>query len=177
MVFKKIKSLIGVYKKFFDTECLSRIESIDLIKKEITIHTRGIKAPLYLKFDEIIEDGDLLNSFSSKHASYIGYYYGLHYFNLQNKNYYLNNYFHCFENNSSKTYTIHGIDRGGNLIYIDLNTGIQNIKSPMQIITNTTLVIEFPPIQSCYIGILAGIYKAKLNKAPTYFNSSKLKVV
>lgn len=173
-LFKLYKNVF--YKSFLDNQCLSRIEDIDTNKKEIIIHTRGVNAPIHLGFEVVIKDEDFLNSFSSRHASFIGYYYGA-YFYSYNKNIYQNDFFHCFKSDSSKSHTIHGIDRRGNLIYIDQTTGTENTNSPFQIMADKDLIIKFPPLQSCYIGILAGIYKSKSSKASVNYDVSTLKLV
>ena len=164
------------YKYFLLNQCLSRIEDIDLIKMEIIAHTRGINAPIHLKFDEIIKDEDFINSFSSSHSFLIGYYYGVYYFKLSKKTY-PDSYFNCFKNDLATDHMIHGLDRQGNLIFLDKISNTQVIKSPKQISENRALITKFPPIQSCYIGMLVGIYNAKSQKITTNDNSSKLKLV
>ncbi len=179
MILKRIKRLLCSYKSilhnhFVDKQCLSRIEHIDIEKQTIVVHTRGINAPLHLKFDAIIKEEALLNSFSSRHASYIGYYYGIHNGKtLETAN--ARGYFHCFTDNPLKKYTIRGLDRHRNLIYIDQINNNQMTRSPDQIMALTDLIINFPPLQACYIGILAGISHTKSQKKPT--THLKLKLV
>src|SRR3990167_11499806 len=93
-VYSPVKNLINFISSFFnsikykllkDKNPLCRIEAIDLNTKIIIIHCSGISAPIKLTFDEIINDFIMLSNFASKHASWIGYYYGKHYNELLNK--------------------------------------------------------------------------------------------
>lgn len=173
MIFTYIGTLLIRYIRilrahFVYRKCLSRIEHIDMEKQTIIVHTRGINAPLPLKFDAIIKDEALLNSFSSRHASYIGYYYGIHN-NSSKKDNHTKGYFYCFTENTSSKYTIHGLDRHRNVIYMDQINKNQMTRSPEQIMGLTDIINNFPPLQACYIGILAGINHAKLQKKPIHY--------
>ncbi len=168
MISKYIKMLLTPYKSilhahFIDKQCLSRIEYIDIERQIIVVFTRGINAPLHLKFDAVIKEIAFLNSFSSIHASYIGYYYGIH-----NKKTRENNnprsYFYCFADDSSNKYTIRGLDRHRNLIYINQVNKKQITQPPDQIMALNEVIANFPPLQAYYIGMLAGINHAKSQK-------------
>ena len=137
------------------------------------MHTRGINIPFSLRFDAIIKEEALLNSFSSRHASYIGYYYGIHNGrSIENTN--AKGYFYCFTDSPSNKYTIRGLDRHRNLIYIDQIHKNQMTRSPDQIMALTDVIMDFPPAQACYIGILAGINHAKSQKTPTNHHKPQL---
>lgn len=127
------------------------------------MHTRGINSPLHLKFDAIIKEESLLNSFSSRHASYIGYYYGIHSVSSPGVTN-AKGYFHCFTDNPVNKYTIRGLDRHRNVIYMDQINKNQMTRSPDQIMGLPDIIINFPPLQACYIGILAGINHTKSHK-------------
>ncbi|MDP3560057.1 MAG: hypothetical protein Q8R79_06910 [Legionellaceae bacterium] len=168
MILKRIGSLLNTYigvfcNHFVNKKHLSRIEHIDMERKTIVVHTRGVNAPLHLKFDAIIKEEALLNSFSSIHASYIGYCYGVH-SRVLAKDTDAKGYFYCFTDNPSNKYTIRGLDRHRNVMYIDQTNKNQIIRSPVQIMALTDIIINFPPLQACYIGILAGINHSKSQK-------------
>jgi hypothetical protein len=171
MFFVHVRKLINKYKStlsahFIHRKCLSRIEHIDMERQTIIVHSRGINAPFSLKFDEIIKDEALLSSFSARHASYIGYYYGIHNDN-STKDTNTKGYFQCFTDNPSNKYTIRGLDRHRNVVYMDQVNKNQITRSPDQIMGVSDIVNNFPPLQACYIGILAGINHAKLQKKPS----------
>ena len=149
------------------------------MKKEITIYLRGVKTPICLAFDELIKDDDILNGFSPLQASYIGYYYGMYCYDLINKSQYPNVPFNCFKNIPTNTLTIHMLDRRRNLVYLDQISGIQDKGSPLQIMLDKNLISKFPPLQSCYIGVLAGITNARVDKQISNIkvHGFKLKIV
>lgn len=178
MILKRVRRLLECYKNvlyahFIEKPCLSRIEHIDLEKQTIVVHTRGINAPLHLKFDAIIQEEALLNSFSSRHASYIGYCYGIHN-GSATKDTNTKGYFYCFTDNPSNKYTIHGLDRHRNVIYIDQINKNHITRSPDQIMGLTDLIINFPSLQACYIGILAGINHSKSQKKRIHYQKLRL---
>lgn len=179
MILKHLGVLLNSYKSmlhahFIEKQCLSRIEHINMEKQTIVVHTRGVHAPLHLKFDAIIKEEALLNSFSSRHASYIGYYYGIHTgTTIENPNN-ATGYFYCFSESPSNKYTIRGLDRRKNLIYIDQINKNQITRAPEQIMGLTDVISDFPPLQACYIGILAGINHSKSQKKPTNYHKLKL---
>ena len=171
ILFSRYKS--ALYDHFLDKKCLSRIEHIDMERETIVVHTRGITAPLHLKFDAIIKEEALLNSFSSRHASYIGYCYGVHN-GSATKDTNAKGYFYCFTDNPSNKYTIRGLDRRRNVIYMDQINKNQITRSPDQIMGLTDIIINFPPLQAFYIGILAGINHTKPQKKPTRYQNLRL---
>ncbi len=166
MIFTQIGTILNRYKRtlndhFINRKCLSRIEHIDIERQTIVVHTRGINAPQHLKFDTVIKDEVLLNSFSARHASYIGYYYGISN-SSSTRDTNSKGYFYCFTDDSSNKYTIRGLDRHRNVIYMDQINKNQITRSPDQIMGLTDAINNFPPLQACYIGILAGINHTKL---------------
>lgn len=157
---------------------LCRIEEIDIFKKIVIIHCRGINAPIKLAFDEIITDFLILSNLSSKHAAWIGYYYGKHYSDLISKNirqlpdipeFYL-------PNNSTAALHICAINRKGEIIYIDKNNQ-DKIISPINALTNENIIRQFDPIQACYIGILCGTSILKNSNHPQKKNAPHLKLI
>lgn len=164
------------YTNFFNKDCLSRIEKIDKDNQIVIVYTRGIYIPIYIKFTDAVKDKAFLSSFSSRHASFIGYYYGLYYFNiLETYNYnddWLNNEF-----NENQYHLIHGIDRKGNILYLDRQKKCLNTLPPTHIMKDIQLIRSFPPIQSCYIGILAGISDYKKTQKKHALNKPNLKLV
>lgn len=181
MALKKIKSLLNFYKNclynaFLNNKCLSRIENIDPEKKKVIIQTRGINAPIILEFDEIIRDEDVINSLAPEQSAIFGYYYGVYYFSLFAKNTYFNGSFNCFKYNLLSKCTIYALDRHNNIVYIDQDTCVKYTKTPNEIMLDKNLIIKFSPLQSCYIGILAGIYQSNIDpiKKPINYNGLKL---
>ena len=168
-----------LYSTFLKKESLARIEEIDVFKKEFIVHLRGVRSPINFGFDELLKDDDILSSFSPIQASYIGYYYGMYSYNYLNNSKYPNIQFDYFKYEEKEKHTILMMDRVGNLVYFDPISGVQNTKSPLEIMLDKNLIKAFPPLQSCYIGILSGITKAKINKqlSRTNFNDNKLKLV
>lgn len=140
---------------------LCRIEEIDLIKNIIVIHCRGVEAPIKLSFDEIINDTEMLSNFSSKHASWIGYYYGRYYHELLSKKCNYSIPFGLSGNHQAKC-NITMVNRQGYIIYIDKKENTIQTMLPINILANESLILRFDPIQACYIGILSGISKAKM---------------
>ena len=159
---------------FLNKKILSRVEKIDGIKKEIIIYMRGINAPIRMSYDEIIQDSDIINSFSPKQASIVGYYYGVYYFKLTKKTAYSNAFLNSFEISLLYHNSIYGIDRSGNLIYMERVHEKKITKLPSEIFLDQELICGFPPIQAFYIGILAGIEISKYNKK---LNRNKLQLV
>lgn len=182
MFINKIIQLLRLYKfcavdNFLNNTCLSTIEDINILKMEMVIQTRGVSAPLYFKFNEIINDEGIINSVSSKQASIIGYCYGMYYFDVLKTNDYQHGFFYCFKTNPLKKYTIQGLDRRKNIIYTDQTSGAIYNQPPIQIMLDENLINKFPPLQSCYIGILSGIFKSKLHRNSTLNTSPNLKLV
>ena len=167
------------YSTFFKKESIARIEGINHLKKEVTIHLRGVNAPICLSFEELLKDDNFIKGFSSLQASYIGYYYGLYYFDSNKTSRYPTIPFDCFNIIPVDKYTIYIRDRQGNIVYLDQISGIQNKGSPIQIMLDKNLIIKFPPLQSCYIGILSGIDNARSKKQISIIdtNDVKLKIV
>ena len=187
-VYSPVKNLINFlsslfnfikYKLLKDKNPLCRIEAIDLNTKIIIIHCSGISAPIKLTFDEIINDFIMLSNFASKHASWIGYYYGKHYNELLNKR---GNYdvFSDFSiDDQSGKFNILMLDRHGNVIYLNKDNSTTCSISPVNAITNEHIISKFTPIQACYIGILAGTSTRKMHekKILSYSSKAQLKLV
>src|SRR4029077_19362622 len=90
--YKKIKELflrlfaLIIRKTKLDEKPLCSLEEINLHHKTISINCKGVRVPIKLKFDEIINDFVILANLSSKHASWVGYYYGKYYSGLITQN-------------------------------------------------------------------------------------------
>lgn len=147
---------------FIRTNYLCRIEEINLVKNLIIIHCRGIEAPIKLKFEEVINDAALLSNFSSKHASWIGYYYGKYYNTLIDKKSCSNIPFSFSPATPHKTHRITMVTRHGDLVYSDNTTGTVYTMHPIRIMTHKDLIMSFDSTQACYIGFLSGIFQAKI---------------
>lgn len=140
---------------------LCHIEEIDLVKNSIIIHCRGIAAPIKLRFDEIINDSVLLSNFSSKHASWIGYYYGRYYNTMINKQSCSSIPFSFTPATSNKRCYITMVTRRGELVYSDNITGAVYTMHPVRVMTSKDIIMHFDSIQACYIGFLSGVSKDK----------------
>jgi len=150
---------------------LCSIEEIDLSQKTVSIHCKGVRTPIKLTFDEIINDDMILSNLSPKHASWIGYYYGKYYSDLittKNASHHDSSNFDFSTCNTPCQFNMVMLTRNGELIYLDKNNKTHVI-SPIKAATQDGLICGFNPIQACYIGILAGSSRARkprFNKNP-----------
>lgn len=138
-IFKFIKSI--KYKRINKLP-LCRIEQINLIKKIITIHCKGIDSPIKLTFNEIINDSIMLSNLSPKQASLIGYYYGKHYKELISEKGNRRDIFNFDINESLGKYHILMLNRDGNLIYGNHDGNATHIISPMNLSLFTPVIIR-----------------------------------
>ena len=139
---------------------LCHIEEIDMTKKIIIVYSRGVAAPIKFTFDEIIQDVAVISNLSSQQASWVGYYYGICYqreLDAQ-KNNKIKNKIEFSLSNSEKKYKIMHQNRSGNLTYLDTDHNKIYTKSIINILAIPSLIMEFDPIEACYIGILGGIF-------------------
>lgn len=153
-----------------------RIEEINLERKNIVIHCRGINSPIKLSLDEIIHDSMILSNLSPKQASWIGYYYGKYYKNSINNKKNYNNFIDFSIDEESDKFKIKMLDRQGNVIYShdDKFYTIQPIKA----LNNESIINNFTPIQACYIGILAGTAPKKIiDSRANHANKTNLKII
>lgn len=182
---KKFISLFNTLKNFFSfiksieyspisKPPLCRIEEIDLIKKIIVIHCKGIDAPIRLTLEEMINDSAMLSNLSPIQASWIGYYYGKHYKGLISEKNSRNNTFNFDINNSLGKINILMLSRDGNLIYNNHENNITHTISPKNAMMNENIITQFTPMQACYIGILTGTATQK--KTPSS-NKTQLTVI
>jgi len=175
MIFKwtmhlyNLKKLVSPYI-FYTRKHESRIKHIDFIKNEVKIFISGVKVPIILRYSEILEDNWIFSQLSPKHAALIGHHHGMYIYNYQNKSNYPNVPLNCFESNITGAYTLLSLDRDANITYLDRVRGVQNIMSPHQMILNKNVINKFPPLQACYIGILSGIARAKIENKYTCTN-------
>ncbi|MFJ1270095.1 hypothetical protein ACD661_16170 [Legionella lytica] len=172
--FKVLKYIF--HTNFFNHARLSRIEKVDEENKAFVIYTRGIYKPLYIKYIDIINDFEFVASFSSKHASILGYYYGLYYLSNKNNDISTKDWFNLGINEKT-FFLIHGIDRKGNLLYVQHDNQTIKSSSPLEIMRDNNFIDKFSPLQSCYIGILAGINEAKEKSNENKLSSKQLKLV
>lgn len=168
MSYNIIKSLIYSLSEFIICQIssgripLCSIEEIDLTHRTVAIHCKGVRVPIKLTFDEIINDYMILANLSSKHAAWVGYYYGKCYTDLISKNtgHHDSMNFDFSTNGSSGKFNILMLARNRDLIYLDKNDQSHMI-SPIKVVTQENLIAGFDPIQACYIGILAGTSRSK----------------
>lgn len=169
-LFKKV-----FYLNIFQRKILCRIEHIDPSTHQLVLYIRGINSPSQLSFSELIEDRKLLSSLSPNSSALIGFYFG--------RNYpYQNSIQFDMEEDEANTFLrspftckIHGIDRKGNIIYEDLSSDTINTKPPIFILSDDSLILKFTPLESCYIGILSGIYWTKRKYAsPSHLKKLEL---
>ena len=158
---------------------LCSIEEINLTKKTIIIHCRSIDAPIKLMLDEVINDPAILANLSSKQASWIGYYYGKYYRELLREENNCSNIFNFTIDESLEKCNIVMLNRHGNLIYSSRVDNITHTISPINALRSENIIMQFTPIQACYIGILAGTYNLKKCNQKTFSPLSKaqLKVI
>jgi len=159
-----------------DNTC--RIEKIDISKRIIVIHCRGVNAPIRLSFDELINDNILLSNLSPKHASWVGYYYGKYYIDLIRSKHNRTTEFDYSIENSTGKFKVIMLNRKGDLIYTDNHYDKNHVISPINAMANDIIIANFDPIQACYIGILAGTkqknnHKIIINSKNTYLRLIK----
>ena len=174
--YHRIKKFI---KHKISKQPLCSIEEINLTKKTIIIHCRSIDAPIKLTLDEVINDPAILANLSPKQASWIGYYYGKYYRELISEEKNCSNIFNFTIDESLEKYNIVMLNRDGNLIYSSCIDNITHTISPINAIRSENIIMQFPSIQACYIGILAGTYNLKKGHQKTFSSLSKaqLKVI
>lgn len=176
-----MKSLLNCFKHFrnkylYKSNPLCRIEEINLEKKVIIIHCRGINSPIKLSLDEAIYDTMILSNLTPKQASWIGYYYGKYYRGSINSKKNQNSFVDFAIDEESARFKIKMLDRQGNIIYSydDRLCAIQPIKA----LNDESIINNFAPMQACYIGILAGTSTKKAIETQTNFASkANLKIV
>lgn len=143
-------------------ESFCHIEEIDIVKKIVLIHCRGVTMPIKFTFDEIIRDTVMISNLLPQQASLVGYYYGRDYYSLMNgKN---NNETANFEfsfRDSEKRYKILFQSRHGKISYLDKVTKTTHAKLAINILAELSLISAFDSIEACYIGILGGIFVSK----------------
>lgn len=183
MILNKFSSFIKLYtnlinKTFLENDHLSRIENIDNVKNEVVFYVRGVISPIYLSFDNLIQDTDIISSLNPVESSLLGYYYGCYYYNFLKIRNNLVSDFNCFQNIPSHKHSIQMLDRNGNLIFLDPINSLQTTKSPSQIMMDKGLILKFTPLQSFYIGMLSGISESKnISKKLNIQTKSKLRLV
>lgn len=167
------------YRAFKSNSSLCHIEEIDLVRNVIVIHCRGVDAPIKLSFDEIINDSVMLSNFSSKHASWIGYYYGKYYKGLVNQKRHCNIPFSFSQTTPHEKCSVTMVTRHGNLVYVNHATNTTHTMHPIRIMANKDLIMRFEPMQACYIGILSGISEEKISnpKSSSLPRAMQLKLV
>lgn len=138
-----------------------RIEEIDLVNNKIVIYCPNVDTAIKFSFDEIINDDVIITNLISKHAAWIGYYYGRYYRELLN-----NNMAQC----PTKTFALNAtteqqglvinmINRQGEIIYYDDEA--PHTISPVNALKDEKLMMRFNAMNACYIGILAGVASSK----------------
>lgn len=153
----QVDNIMSKHKSF------CHLEEIDIVKKIILIHCRGVTLPIKFTFDEIIRDVVMISNLLSQHTSLVGYYYGRDYYNSMNDK---NNHnetvnFEFSFRDSEKRYKILFQGRHGKISYLDKVTQTTHAKLAINILATLSLISEFDSIEACYIGILAGIFVSK----------------
>lgn len=179
MFLKKILLFIRLYKEFFLKAFAQenknfKIVNVDYESNQLYILLRGIITPIVFTFEQFINDHDILGRFPSSQISFLGYNFGLHYHLKASIKI---NSFLKVNNFDSRYYSIHALDRQKQLIFLD-DKGFSHKKFPMQIILDSKLITKFSPIQSFYIGMLAGIHTNNyMNKLKNSSQINKLRIV
>jgi hypothetical protein len=79
----------------------------------------------------------------------------------------MNSNFHLDE--SQKSFSIVMLNRQGDIIYTDKEARKNYVSSPIKIVSNERIIVNFSSIQACYIGILAGTRsKRRVKKIATH---------
>jgi len=172
--YKKLKLLI---KNIFDYKPSCCLIDINPNEKYVIICCSGIKNPIKFTFDEIIQDIVILSSLSSKQSSIIGYYYGKQYHG-GNKNY--SHYLDIFsQSGNTCAFYLQMINRNGELVYHDTISNSHQRISIIKAFTDNKIINKFSPIQSCYIGILAGaeVFKRKATVVIKNHKEVKLHII
>lgn len=173
----QFKYFIVLLTLFSATWLISNIAAVKLVSVFGIVLTGGfISAPIKLTFDEIVNDFVMLSNFASKHASWIGYYYGKHYNELINKKSNYDVFFDFSIDDQSGKFNILMLDRHGNIIYLNKDNNTTCSISPVNAITNEHIISKFTPIQACYIGILAGTSTKKMHEKKIFLRSSKARL-
>jgi len=143
---------------------MCRIEGIDIEKRILIIHSRGVSAPIKFRFDEIINDIVILSGLSPEQASWVGYYFGMYYESLlkhKNDFHFNPNNFDFASDDRNARCKLMLQDRPGNIVYLDRLTNLMYKRSVISIITTSDVISNFDSMEACYIGVLAGIFASK----------------
>jgi hypothetical protein len=116
-IYKFVK--MGIHGAINKKTHICRIEEINISKKIIVIHCRGIDAPIKMRFDELVNDSIMLSALSPKHAAWIGYYYGIYYCDLLVGNKFCDAKFDFSLDDSQECFRIVMLNRRGDIIYTD----------------------------------------------------------
>ncbi|MCD6040284.1 MAG: phosphomannose isomerase mannose pyrophosphorylase [Gammaproteobacteria bacterium] len=156
---------------------LCRLEDIDIIKRKVVIHCRGISTVIKINLEEIMYDEVLISNLSPVQAAWIGYYYGIHYeeFKLHNNSEIYNNG-PPFTDRGGKCSMVM-LDRRGNLVYFDQTKNRNLVAIPLIILKTQSLLQKFSPLQACYIGFLSGLSVSKDQNNITTVSQNKLRLV
>ena len=183
-LFLKIKCLFNfgnfsnhIRNKFFiKANPVCRIEEINLEKKMIIIHCRGINSPIKLHLAEAIHDSMILSNLSPKQASWIGYYYGKYHKNLTNNKKNHGTFIDLTMDEKPSKFKIQMLDRQSNIIY-SCDKSHYTIQ-PIKALNNESIINNFTPIHACYIGILAGTSPKKtIDNRPNHVSKINLKII
>lgn len=152
---------------------LCRIAKIYQESGLVVIYCKKARTFLKLNFAEVIDHLDILCNLPSIHACWVGYYYekacrnsiGIDTFNLKIPHL-------CLHRGNNK-YRILTYQINFRLVY--QNTETQEIfkDSASQLAKKEYLISDFSQTQACYIGMLAAIESAKLEKRLSINNKAK----
>jgi hypothetical protein len=137
-------------------EALCHIVEIDVARELIVLHCRTVASPIKFKFDEIITDVIMISNLRPEQAALVGYYYGMYCHNKKAGFNPATDYDFSFAD-SKKRYQILSQARFGNINYHDKLINEVHIKPVIQILAKRSLIMEFEPLEACYLGILGGV--------------------
>lgn len=149
---------------FLKRKYLCSIKYIDEKNKELIYLCRGKTMLVSISFDKMVERYDLIKNFMPDESALIGYYFGLHYLNCHGRLDCNINSFDFTKIDNPGEFIINMIDRSKNLIIARRNTTETFTLSPLALFLDKEILKKFHSIQSCYIGILAGIARDRSKK-------------
>ncbi len=189
-----IKNISKKIKKFTTLllEVLYRIKKeqkvffriVDMDNGVVELHVKGKTSSMKKNVLNVIYETHIISGLSSPDACSLGVFYGYNLkglFSGRNFNYPLL----CISNEGR--YRLMSENREGNIEFIDTKTMEKFVKCPIAIAKDYQIIEKFDPTQACYIGILAGIKKHKLesnqqkttyeNNVVPIFNSKKSNII
>lgn len=158
IIWNKLIYFVKFYFLFFNKGInASTIKKIDLCNFKVFLYIKGTRSNISYKLDEIIYDFAIISSLTSEEASYLGYYYGCNYeqMNLHKRQ----NYDFLITPTTANKYNVLAVDRRKNIIFSSCSDRAKNNVSmkPEEIFKSKAIINGFHPTNACYIGLLAGL--------------------